>query len=76
MVMLRWRTAGTDSSVLRYDSQRLPSGGYVATVTLGRCNSGAGASRTGGEATSKKGAEQLAAALAVMYLEQLPSSDQ
>ena len=41
-VMLRWRTAGTDSSVLRYDSQMLPSGGYVATVTLGRCNSGAG----------------------------------
>ena len=76
MVMLRWRTAGTDSSVLRYDSQMLPSGGYVATVTLGRCNSGAGESRTGGEATSKKGAEQLAAALAVMYLEQLPSSDQ
>ena len=76
MVMLRWRTAGTDSSVLRYDSQLLPSGGYVATVTLGRCNSGAGASRTEGEATSKKGAEQLAAALAVMYLEQLPSSDQ
>ena len=76
MVMLRWRTAGTDSSVLRYDSQMLPSGGYVATVTLGRCNSGAGESRTGGEATTKKGAEQLAAALALMYLEQLPSSDQ
>ena len=76
MVMLRWRTAGTDSSVLRYDSQEQPSGGYVATVTLGRCNNGAGASRTGGEATTKKRAEQLAAALAVMYLEQLPRSDQ
>ena len=76
MAQLRWRTAGTDSSVLRYASQTLPSGDFVATVTLGRCNSGTGESRTGGEAKTKKGAEQLAAALAVTYLEQLPSGDQ
>ena len=78
MAMRRWRAGGfaMDSSVLNYDHQKLPSGDFVATVTLGRCNSGSGESRTGGEAKTRKGAEQLAAALAVTYLEQLPSGDQ
>ena len=84
--MRRWPTAGVDSSMeyyrVHYTSQKLPSGNFVATVTLGhalqlgRCISGSGERRTGGEASTIKGAEQLAAALAIAYLEQLPSDDQ
>ncbi len=61
---------------VHYTSQKLPSGNFVATVTLGGCNSCSEECRTGGEASTIKGAEQLAAALAVAYLEQLPSDDQ
>ena len=82
LAMRRWLAAGVDSSMqhcrVHYTSQKLPSGNFVATVTLGRCISGSGESecRTGGEANTIRGAEQLAAVLAVAYLEQLPSDDQ
>ena len=80
LAMRRQLTAGADSSIqhycVHYTSQKLPSGKFVATVTLGRCISGSGECRTGGEANTIRGAEQLAAALVVAYLEQLPSDDQ
>lgn len=66
LAKIRWKT--NQSALVVYDTRvdgQPPLQRFTSTVTLVRCNR----SFTGYEASTKKGAEQLAATLAVAYME-------